>query len=148
MPTTSSTLSLLLSSVILVQCFLHFVCQYLFITSLLHPPSSFFFFFFMIPPPPRSTLFPYTTLFRSFSRSDAWNSPSALITFARRSRSASAWRAIARCIPCGISTSFTSTIDTLIPHGCSARWRARRMSEEHTPEPHPPNPLLSPPHPP
>src|SRR5947209_15557677 len=25
----------------------------------------FFFFFFMIPPPPRSTLFPYTTLFRS-----------------------------------------------------------------------------------
>src|SRR5205085_10707287 len=26
---------------------------------------SFFFFFFMIPRPPRSTLFPYTTLFRS-----------------------------------------------------------------------------------
>src|SRR5437899_12817355 len=25
-----------------------------------------FFFFLMIPPPPRSTLFPYTTLFRSF----------------------------------------------------------------------------------
>src|SRR5689334_23460135 len=29
--------------------------------------SSFFFFFFMIRPPPRSTLFPYTTLFRSFA---------------------------------------------------------------------------------
>src|SRR5206468_10968774 len=28
----------------------------------------FFFFFFMIPRPPRSTLFPYTTLFRSNSR--------------------------------------------------------------------------------
>src|SRR6266496_5260301 len=27
--------------------------------------SSFFFFFLMIRPPPRSTLFPYTTLFRS-----------------------------------------------------------------------------------
>src|SRR5437762_9783851 len=27
--------------------------------------SSLFFFFFMIRPPPRSTLFPYTTLFRS-----------------------------------------------------------------------------------
>src|SRR6267143_5297150 len=27
--------------------------------------SFFFFFFLMIPPPPRSTLFPYTTLFRS-----------------------------------------------------------------------------------
>src|SRR5919109_3155054 len=53
----------------------------------------------------------------SFSRSDAWNSPSAAITFARRSRSASACRAIARCIPPGISTSLTSTIDTLTPHG-------------------------------
>ena len=37
--------------------------------------------------------------------------------FARRSRSASAWRAIARCMPLGISTSFTSTIETLIPQG-------------------------------
>jgi hypothetical protein len=37
--------------------------------------------------------------------------------FARRSRSASAWRAIAFCIPVGISTSLTSTIETLIPQG-------------------------------
>ena len=37
--------------------------------------------------------------------------------FARRSRSASAWRAIARCIPVGISTSLTSTTETLIPQG-------------------------------
>src|SRR6266542_594446 len=29
--------------------------------------SHFFFFFLMIRPPPRSTLFPYTTLFRSFA---------------------------------------------------------------------------------
>src|SRR5206468_12696583 len=29
------------------------------------PLSSFFFFFILIRPPPRSTLFPYTTLFRS-----------------------------------------------------------------------------------
>src|SRR2546430_8629098 len=29
---------------------------------------SFFFFFLMIRRPPRSTLFPYTTLFRSFSK--------------------------------------------------------------------------------
>src|SRR5947208_4138387 len=28
-------------------------------------PCFFFFFFFMLRPPPRSTLFPYTTLFRS-----------------------------------------------------------------------------------
>src|SRR5438132_10364666 len=31
--------------------------------------SSFFFFFLMIRRPPRSTLFPYTTLFRSLERS-------------------------------------------------------------------------------
>ena len=53
----------------------------------------------------------------SLSRSDAWYSPSAAITLARRSRSASAWRAIARCMSLGISTSLTSTIETLIPHG-------------------------------
>ena len=40
-----------------------------------------------------------------------------MITFARRSRSASAWRAIARCIPDGISTSLTSTVETLMPQG-------------------------------
>src|SRR5438034_10727293 len=28
-------------------------------------PSPYFFFFLLIPPPPSSTLFPYTTLFRS-----------------------------------------------------------------------------------
>src|SRR3989304_9366775 len=32
-------------------------------------PSFFFFFFLMIRRPPRSTLFPYTTLFRSYGRS-------------------------------------------------------------------------------
>ena len=53
----------------------------------------------------------------SLSRSDAWYSPSAEITFARRSRSASAWRAIARCMSLGISTSFTSTTETLMPQG-------------------------------
>src|SRR5437867_10490820 len=31
------------------------------------PPSLHYFFFLMLPPPPRSTLFPYTTLFRSLS---------------------------------------------------------------------------------
>src|SRR3989454_5920477 len=32
---------------------------------MLHPPRYFLFFFLMIRRPPRSTLFPYTTLFRS-----------------------------------------------------------------------------------
>src|SRR5688572_32658833 len=33
----------------------------------------FFLFFLMLRRPPRSTLFPYTTLFRSSSRSSGWN---------------------------------------------------------------------------
>ena len=37
--------------------------------------------------------------------------------FARRNRSASAWRAMARCIESGRSTSLISTADTLIPQG-------------------------------
>src|SRR2546422_11170531 len=35
------------------------------------PPLTFFFFFLMIRRPPRSTLFPYTTLFRSCPRRSA-----------------------------------------------------------------------------
>src|SRR5207253_8752474 len=44
------------------------------------PLSSFFFFFFflLIPLPPRSTLFPYTTLFRSF-----YDNPNALRDYFR-----------------------------------------------------------------
>src|SRR5438876_5286441 len=46
------------------------VCCY---TNVSYPFSTFylFFFFLMIPRPPRSTLFPYTTLFRSEYRSAA-----------------------------------------------------------------------------
>lgn len=63
----------------------------------------------------------------SASFAAAWNSPSALITFARRLRSASACRASACCIRSGISTSLISTIVTFTPHGsvCSSMicWR-------------------------
>src|SRR2546427_8682249 len=50
---------------------------FLFIVSLLSSsyPCFFFFFFLMIRRPPRSTLFPYTTLFRSLisiKRSSVW----------------------------------------------------------------------------
>src|SRR3989454_12836950 len=37
------------------------------------PTRFFFFFFLMIRRPPRSTLFPYTTLFRSFNTGGFWN---------------------------------------------------------------------------
>src|SRR5439155_18526637 len=60
--------------------FLHFslrVCFSLF--------YFFFFFFLMIPPPPRSTLFPYTTLFRSFGK-EKWVSACPLWTASAGSR--------------------------------------------------------------
>src|SRR5438552_18576834 len=36
--------------------------------SMLHDTLAHFFFFLMVPRPPRSTLFPYTTLFRSLQQ--------------------------------------------------------------------------------
>src|SRR2546426_12185687 len=44
-----------------------------FYSSVSHPHSFFFFFFLMIRRPPRSTLFPYTTLFRSHYVRSAWS---------------------------------------------------------------------------
>src|SRR5436305_15275786 len=38
-------------------------------------PKELSFFFLMIPPPPRSTLFPYTTLFRSPARANSHREP-------------------------------------------------------------------------
>src|SRR5204862_7969459 len=42
-----------------------FMSSYSYFLSLFHFYYSFLFFFLMLPRPPRSTLFPYTTLFRS-----------------------------------------------------------------------------------
>src|SRR6266702_8098141 len=44
------------------------LCKTLFMASSVRPPPLNFFFFLMIRRPPRSTLFPYTTLFRSGER--------------------------------------------------------------------------------
>src|SRR2546422_405861 len=52
------TLSLCVSSFVVYSSFLYLIFPLLFL----------FFFFLMIRRPPRSTLFPYTTLFRSSSR--------------------------------------------------------------------------------
>src|SRR6266850_4289997 len=45
---------------------------FFFFVFFLFPVSFFFFFFLMIRRPPRSTLFPYTTLFRSTKPSSPW----------------------------------------------------------------------------
>ncbi len=47
---------------------------------------------------------------------DAWSSASALMTRARRSRSASAWRAMERFIVSGRETSLISTRSMVTPH--------------------------------
>ena len=52
----------------------------------------------------------------SASFAEAWNSPSAWMIFARRSRSVSACRAIAHCMVSGMSTCLTSTFVTLTPY--------------------------------
>ncbi len=51
----------------------------------------------------------------------AWSSPLALMTLARRSRSVSACRAMARFMFSGSTTSRTSTETTLMPHGSVCR---------------------------
>src|SRR2546426_9200132 len=80
----------------------------------------FFFFFLMIRRPPRSTLFPYTTLFRSKSAPPKWTSP--------RTRPQLGFpgpedgRSPAANCPAGPSSSL------------AARWTRRERSEEHTSE--------------
>src|SRR2546430_3859249 len=85
----------------------------------------FFFFFLMIRRPPRSTLFPYTTLFRSSRRRPAPESPAP----ARRSRT-QRWYGL---IGASRSDSFGAGRCCLIGDDL---WggRCRLRSEEHTSE--------------
>src|SRR3712207_8702628 len=84
-------------------------------------------FFLMIRRPPRSTLFPYTTLFRSLQRSRATTAHSAIPTMragsARRRSASSAAR-----------TSATKTSDRIAPKVTFDALASTRRSEEHTSE--------------
>src|SRR5690349_22512837 len=79
-------------------------CRFSILSSYLYLLSFFFFFFLMIRRPPRSTLFPYTTLFRS--------------------RRASGMSLIMLGLPIG------AMIGALLAGVIAERWR----SEEHTSE--------------
>ena len=70
----------------------------------------------------RVTGFDETISAASASFTDASSSPAAWMILARFSRSASAWRAMARCMSGGRSTFLTSTIETLMPQG--SVWRS------------------------
>src|SRR5260221_10801891 len=80
------------------------------LTSLLH---YLFFFFLMIRRPPRSTLFPYTTLFRSRLHDGSPRRPG--------SGPRTAWSAL-----CGVAATCAK--------GAPCRPRTRSRSEEHTSE--------------
>src|SRR2546430_2968766 len=88
-----------------------------------------FFFFLMTRPPPRSTLFPYTTLFRSSSERARGSSFAARCS-TDASTGRATWKRATRC--CGCASSDPPTAPP--PSACSAgRGRAHR-SEEHTSE--------------
>src|SRR3712207_7104531 len=80
------------------------------------------FFFLMIRRPPRSTLFPYTTLFRSLT----------FPTTARSARGRRRFQPAARCALRGPNAAFSP----LATSGARGRQRCsgRRRSEEHTSE--------------
>src|SRR5262249_61531279 len=77
-----------------------------------HPPLLFlsFFFFLMIRRPPRSTLFPYTTLFRSVSRAS-----SRFLIWSRSLRTRSSMRlsSSSRRLRCTRSEEHTSELQSL-----------------------------------
>src|SRR2546427_717292 len=89
--------------------------------------SSLLFFFLMIRRPPRSTLFPYTTLFRSPGgtsrpRCAACGSATGTASTAPRTPSSSS---------CGDATSISQSITQLM---ASPRAKRKARSEEHTSE--------------
>src|SRR5262249_62094838 len=86
-----------------------------------------------LPLPPHSTLFPYTTLFRSFPlrKTRTWDL-SFLRTTSLSSRSSAEDRS---SLPMRISTSFSSGLSFLRTTSLSSRSSAEdRRSEEHTSE--------------
>src|SRR5260221_12009835 len=70
------------------------------------------FFFLMIRPPPRSTLFPYTTLFRSLFGAVRWSGPEALAD-------------VLRNLPALVSVGFAAALDD-VDDGAALRRLSRR----------------------
>src|SRR5947208_16127771 len=70
-----------------------------------------FFFFLMLPRPPRSTLFPYTTLFRSCSSSPA---PGVSGQSMRSASDWRSWRGLPRCSRSEEHTSELQSPDHLV----------------------------------
>src|SRR5256885_208907 len=70
-----ASLPLITETILVIILLLHFLSLMLgSVLVLMLPLLVWFFFFLMIRRPPRSTLFPYTTLFRSSSTTMLWRS--------------------------------------------------------------------------
>src|SRR5262249_60219848 len=118
-------------------------------TPLLHvaPSHVLLSFFYMIRPPPRPTLFPYTTLFRSWPASPAAGPASQAGTrlpcqAAAHSEGPPATRAAAPC--CGGSEEHTSELQSLTNLVC--RLLLEKKNHTHPPPTHhtSPRPLAHP----
>src|SRR2546429_5599598 len=95
--------------------------------------SHSFFFFLMIRRPPRSTLFPYTTLFRSHATSDS--SYSGLVDSAHSKRTyASVFGIVGLGLIGGGIFHYVKYTRDAEPSGVAITPTARRRSEEHTSE--------------
>src|SRR5262249_60739488 len=97
----------------------------------LPPPSPLFLFFFflIIRRPPRSTLFPYTTLFRS-------HFPAS--THGRKATTPSCpvrWPTAPRCMPCR-SEEHTSELQSLTNLVCRLLLEKKKKSNEQTASPY------------
>src|SRR5258706_10397252 len=98
-------------------------CDGYFYSDTLPLPPYFFFFFLMIRRPPRSTLFPYTTLFRSAA------------TVATRSACSRPARSSSRaCQPARASIPGTIICSTTCASRATSSPATPRRSEEHTSE--------------
>src|SRR5256885_3132783 len=101
--------------------------QFVFVSTYSAPPFFIFFFFLMIRRPPRSTLFPYTTLFRSM-RASAWTNShrSFLFSSTRTTICSKKLPSTAPPAACGPKSCATASTPKI-------RVRCSR-SEEHTSE--------------
>ena len=83
----------------------------------------FFFFFLMIRRPPRSTLFPYTTLFRSIKYLLDWHGAPLVYIGLRRNKTDWYWRGrVTTLLPTSSPLWGTHTLDDAADRSCGCVW--------------------------
>src|SRR2546427_10879436 len=90
----------------------------------------FFFFFLMIRRPPRSTLFPYTTLFRSPIRSAGGDAFGGFVAFRSHERELGAFRALQHTIGfslalgllLALASAYVRSEERRVGKECRSRW--------------------------